>query len=107
MNLKDPFNRLSRREQNEYQALREQLRGIGIDSEEKANELLRQSRHKMLGYCLFVVVAAVASSLFVPEAMAITAVLSSLICLWLLTTLARGQKMIRQLIEEEFRSDDR
>ena len=102
MNLKDPFNRLSGKQQREYLALQEQLQQAGIDSREKAQNLLQQSRKRMLMVCLAVVLITLGAMLVAPQTMGVSGVFGGLVLLWLVMTLVRGQRLLRQYIAQEF-----
>jgi Flp pilus assembly protein TadB len=105
MKFSDPFNRVSCRDQKEYQQFLQQLQQAGIDSEEKANELLRRSKSQMLVFCLAVVACCLAAILVWPQLAGIVLVFGVLIVLWLIVTMARGQRMTRQFIQQKFPRD--
>ena len=46
MKLNDPFGRMERKREVEYEALRTTLRESGINNPEKARELIRDSRQR-------------------------------------------------------------
>jgi Flp pilus assembly protein TadB len=102
MKFSDPFNRVSCKDQKEYQQFLQQLQQAGIDSEEKANELLRRSRNQILTFCLLVAACCLAAMLVWPQLVGIVLVFGVLIVLWLIVTMARGQRMTRQFIQQKF-----
>lgn len=102
MKFSDPFNRVSCKDQKEYQQFLQQLQQAGIDSEEKANALLRRSKSQMLLFCLIVAAVCFAAILLWPQAAGIIIVFGGLILLWLFVTMARGQRMTRQFIQQKF-----
>lgn len=102
MSFTDPFNRLGRKREREYLALREQLKQAGIDTEEKVKTVLRESRKRMLGLGAIVVVVSFLVCLIWPNLAGLVIVLSGLILVWLLATMVRGQQMMNQFIEQEF-----
>ena len=102
MNLMDPFNRVSGRQEKEYQAVQQQLRDAGVDSAEQAILLLRRSRSRMLNLCLIIIALVLAVQLLWPQWLAIAGVFGGLIMAWLVITMVRGQRMIKQLIKQEF-----
>ena len=107
MNLMDPFNRVSCRQEKEYQAVQQQLRDAGVDSEEKAILLLRKSRSQMLNLCLLLIAVIVAVQMFWPQWFAMAVVFGVLFMVWLVVTMVRGQRMIQQYIKQEFSTGER
>ena len=104
MSFTDPFNRIGRKREKEYLAFHEQLIKAGLDTEEKANEMLQKSVGRMLRLGAMVVVVTLLVSLIWPNLMGIVIVCGSLILLWLVTTMVRGQRMMKKFIQQEFAS---
>ena len=102
MSFTDPFNRVSCKRDKEYHAFQEQLKLAGIDTEEKARSVLRQSRKNMLGIGAIIITISLLIVLIWPNLVGMTAVFSGLLLLWLLITMTRGQKMITRYIRQEF-----
>ena len=102
MSFTDPFNRVSRKRDEEYRAFHEQLKQAGLDTEEKARTVLRKSRRRMLGLGAMVVGVTLLVSLIWPTLTGIFVVFGSLILIWLVTTIVRGQRMMKQFIQQEF-----
>ena len=102
MSFSDPFNRLGRKREKEYLAFREQLKQAGLDTEEKAKTVLQKSRGRMLGLGAMVVLVTLLVALIWPNLTGIVIVSGSLILVWILTTMARGQRMMKQFIQQEF-----
>lgn len=101
MSLTDPFNRVSRKRETEYLALRDQLKQAGLDTEEEARAALQNSRGRMLGFGAIVVVIALFVSLIWPNLAGIVIVFGTLILVWLVITMARGQRMMERFIQQE------
>ena len=102
MSFSDPFNRVSRRREREYLVFREQLIQAGLDNEEKVKTALQKTRERMLGLGAMVVVVTLLVSLIWPNLMGIAIVFSGLILMWLVITMVRGQRMMKQFIQQEF-----
>jgi Flp pilus assembly protein TadB len=102
MSFSDPFNRVSCKRDKEFHAFQEQLRLAGIDTEEKARAVLHKSRKSMLGISATIVIMTLVIVLIWPQLIGITAVFSCLLLLWLFITMTRGQKMMKQFIQQEF-----
>lgn len=101
MSFSDPFNRVSRKREEQYLALREQLKKAGVDTEEKAEAMLKKSRQTMLGISAIVVLVTFVVTLVWPDLTGIAIVLGSLNLVWLLAIIARGQRMLKQYIQQE------
>ena len=102
MSFTDPFNRVSCKRDKEYLVFHDQLTQAGIDTEEKAREVMQKSRNSMLGAAAVVIAAALLISLIWSNLAGIAFVFGCLILLWLLVTMSRGQRMMRQFIKQEF-----
>ncbi len=102
MSFTNLFNRVSRKRGEEYLAFRVQLKQAGLDTEEKAKTMLQKSRGRMLGLSAMVSVVTLLVSLFWPNLMGIFIVFGTLTLVWLLITIARGQLLIKQFIQQEF-----
>ena len=105
MNLNDPFNRLSKRDQTEYIKFRESLRDSSINSHQDALALLKNIRQRALLFAVLILVFALITVMFLPSLKAIVFVLSLLILLWLFTITFKGQRFIRRYIKEEFSAE--
>lgn len=102
MSFTDPFNRVSCKRDKEYQAFHEQLKTAGIDTEEQARTVLQRSRTMMLGLSAVVVAITLVVSLVWPDLKGIVIVFASLVLLWIFITMTRGQRMMKQFIEQTF-----
>lgn len=102
MSFSDPFNRVSRKREKEYLAFHERLKRAGIDTEEKAEKVVQESRGRIIGTGAMVVAVALLVSLIWPGLRGMVLVFGSLIVVWLVTTLIRGQRMMQQYIRQEF-----
>lgn len=104
MSFTDPFNRVGRKREMEYLAFQDQLKKAGLDTEQKVKTMLKKSRARMLGFGAIVVVVTLLVSLIWPNLMAMAIVLGSLTLLWIVTIIARGQRMMKQFVQREFTS---
>lgn len=102
MNLNDPFNRLSRQQQNEYLKFRDSLKENNVNTQVDAESLLANARRKALVASALLTIIAVFIVIFSPELKAIVFVLTLVILLWILSVTFKGQKFIRRYIAEEF-----
>lgn len=102
MNLNDPFNRLSKRDQAEYIKFRESLRNSSINSQQEAIALLKNIRQRALLFAVLILIIASITVIFLPNLKAMVYVISLLILLWLFTITFKGQRFMRRYINEEF-----
>lgn len=102
MNLNDPFNRLSRKQQSEYIALRESLKKSSISSQSEAEALLKNIHQRALIFTTLVIISAISIFLFLPKLKVFVIILSVLSLLWLMNITIKGQSYIKRYIKEEF-----
>lgn len=102
MNLNDLFNRVSRRQQNEYDSFRESLKSSSISSQAETLVLLKNIRIRAQIFITLVVVVAISIYFFMPELKGIVIVFTALILLWVLTTTLKGKSFILRYLKEEF-----
>ena len=102
MSFTDPFNRVSSKQDKEYQAFSEQLKQAGVDTEKKARAMSRKSINFLLSLSSAVVVITILISLLWPKIMSIVTVFSGLVLIWLIITMARGKSMTNRFIRNEF-----
>ena len=100
MSFSDPFNRVSCRQESDYQKFQQQLQSLGIDAEHKVLELLHRSRRNLLGLGLLVVLLGVVSMLIWPQVAAIVMVFCVLSLLWLSLTWMRGEKLMKRYLRQ-------
>ena len=101
MKLNDPFGRMARRREREYQSLRQSLINAGLTDRTKAEELIESLQNRSRkGLWILIPATAVLALLFREYAVYILAV-GGLIILWLTNTMSRGSEYIRRYIEEE------
>lgn len=101
MSFSDPFNRASHKREKEYAAFQEQLKQAGVDSEEKAVELLKNSGRRMVGFGIFVIVVTFPVSMVWPDQKGVAILCGGLVLTWLLATMLKGRRMIKRFIQEE------
>ena len=105
MNLNDPFNRLSKQQHNEYVNLRDSLKSSGIDSLEKADDLLINIRNRALKLSLLTIVISAIIILFWGELKAVVITFAVVILLWLITNAAKSRRYLLHYIRDEFNKD--
>lgn len=102
MKLDDPFGRMQRRDEAEYEALKAALAKAGARNAEDARRVLGQSHRNVLMFSATVVLAAlIGAGLFPALAPAILA-LALLLLAVAVKALVKGRKHARRLLAEEF-----
>ena len=102
MNLNDLFNRLSRKQQNEYYSFRTSLKKIPISSQTEAEALLTNIQKRSRIFTLLLVITSALIIYFMPELQGIVIVFTILILLWVFTTSLKGKNFVRRYLKEEF-----
>jgi len=78
MNLNDPFNRLSQKQQNEYVALRASLKKSSISTQGEVEALLKNIHQRALIFTTLLIITAVSIFLFLPKFKVIVIIFSVL-----------------------------
>ena len=100
MRFSDPFNRVSCRQETEYQKFYRQLQDLGIDGEDKVLSMLRRSRKNMLFLGVIVLSLCALSSLIWPQASGISMVFGILLLLWTGVTWLRGERLLKRYLQQ-------
>lgn len=101
MKLNDPFGRMARRREREYQSLGESLRKAGLTDRDKAQALIESLRTRTKKMLWFAAPAIVVLALIFREYAIYIIAFGLLIVLWLINTTQRGTEYIGRYIEEE------
>ncbi len=101
MTMIDPFGRLARKQQAEYEALRKSLKQGNIETPEDASRLIANIRRRALFTAVLVVGIGALITLFQPAFSGAVTFFAVLILLWLLSTTVRGAGVIRRYVREE------
>lgn len=101
MKLNDPFGRMERKHEAEYEAMRTSLRKSGINNPIKARELIRESKeriYKTVGIVLVIFLLFVAAF---PKTLPVALCITVLILVMCFKSLVSGKRYIERYIEEE------
>lgn len=101
MKLNDPFGRMARRREREYQSLSESLRKAGLTDRDKAEALIASLRSRTKKMLWIAVPATLALALIFREYAIYVVAFGLLTILWLSNTTQRGTEYISRYIEEE------
>ena len=101
MKLNDPFGRMARRRETEYEAMKSSLYKNGINTPAKARKLLRDSRERIYKTAGVVGVVCIPLIVAFPKAFLVNLSLTLLILVMCFKALAGGKGHIERYIEEE------
>ncbi|WP_432698393.1 hypothetical protein ACQUQP_08635 [Marinobacterium sp. YM272] len=100
MKLNDPFGRMARRREREYESLKQALLKAGMTDEQKARELIENlAKRSKTGMMVLIPLVVILALLFREYAIFVLA-FGALILLWLFNTTRRGQDYIGRYIED-------
>ncbi len=101
MNINDPFGRLQKQRDREYQSLANTLRDAGVDNRRDAEKLMETlARRGKIGL-LFIVPITLMLAALLPDVQIFVFVIGGLIAAWLFKTTTRSRQYIERYIEEE------
>ncbi|MBR9885671.1 MAG: hypothetical protein GYB21_19335 [Oceanospirillales bacterium] len=101
MKLNDPFGRMARRREREYQSLCESLKQAGLTDRAKAEELRDNLSKRTKQGLWFVLPIIVILALVLRTYAVYVLAFGALIVLWLTNTTQRGTEYLNRYIEEE------
>ena len=101
MNINDPFGRMGKQRQREYESLRESLQKAGISNRADAQALIENLKKRQRIGLLIVIPTTIALTLLFPEVLIVTVSAGALAGLWLVNTSRRGQMYVERYIAEE------
>ena len=107
MNINDPFGRMERRRQADYETMRTSLRNNGIDTPEKARKLVQESRERIYKTAGVAVVVCLLLGVALPKILPVTLCLMVLILVLCFKSLANGKNYIERYIEEELSANEK
>lgn len=104
MKLNDPFGRLERRHQVSYQAVRDSLQRGGVNTEEAALEIIKNTQKRALLFAGSAAALTGLTALVFPGALLLVAAFSVLFSAWIIAWTVNGGRYIRKYIEEDMGS---
>lgn len=106
MKMNDPFGRMERKQQADYDDMVSSLRKNGINTPEKARELIRKSREKIFKTAGVAVVLAILLSVAFPKAFPVVVCFAALMLAMCFKSLVNGKKYVERYIDEELAESD-
>ncbi len=101
MNMNDPFGRMSRRREAEYESMKTSLRKNGINTPEKARKLIVESRKRINKTAGIAVVLFLLLAVALPKFLPVTLCLAILALVLCFKSNVNGKVFIERYIEEE------
>ena len=101
MKLNDPFGRMANRHQLGYESMRDTMRNSGIDTPDKAREVINQSKKRALKYMAIGIVVLLLVTWVVPKLMPVTLCLVLFWVVWIASSAINGHRYIRRYIDDE------
>lgn len=105
MNINDPFGRLQKQREKEYQSLSNTLRDSGVDNRRDAEKLQETLLRRGKMGILFLIPITLMLAALLPEFHIFIIVIGALIGTWLFKTTTRSRAYIKRFIEEELSQD--
>lgn len=101
MNLNDPFGRVKKQREKEYQALYKTLQEAGITHRHEAEQLRETLAKRGKTGLLIAVPLTLILALLLPQFKLVIIALGLLVSAWLFKTTTRSREHIKRYIEEE------
>lgn len=101
MNLNDPFGRLARRDEKEYQALCAVLKRDGVDNHDAVQHVEATVRHRVMISICVVLAATLLLAFLLPQWKVIVFAISVFIIFWMVKTLVSSRRHLQRYIENE------
>ena len=101
MNLNDPFGRVARREQQEYESLRDSLKESGVNSRSDADVILERIRARGTKIVTVIAIITLLVALLYPGALTVSLIFAGLALLWVFKMTKNARQHIQRYIDEE------
>ncbi len=103
MKLNDPFGRLESRHQAGYESMRNVMLNTGIDTQQAALELVRQSKRRALKVIGMIILLLLPIVWLLPKAMPVTVSLAVFLVAWVVVSNISGRRYIQRYIDEDLK----
>jgi hypothetical protein len=102
MKLDDPFGRMQRRDEADYEALKAALKRAGVRNADGARRVLAQSQRNALLFCAAVLMTGLLGAGLLPALAPAILALALLLLAVAIKALVKGRGHARRLLAEEF-----
>ncbi len=106
MNLNDPFGRVARREQQEYESLRNSLKESGVNSRKDVDVVLEPIQARGIKIVSAIVIITLLVALLYPSALTVSLIFAGLALIWVFKMTKNASQHIQRYIEEEISGSD-
>ncbi len=101
MNLNDPFGRLARKDEKEYEALCAVLKRDGVDNADAVQNVETAVRNRVLISISVVLAVTLLLAVLLPEWKVIVFAVSIFLIFWMVKVLVSSKRHLRRYIENE------
>lgn len=101
MKLNDPFNRLHKKQQSEYDNFRKTLNNNSINTHTDATLLIKNINMRALYFTLIILGISAIVILIIPKFKVMVSIFAVLALLWVFTSSFKGKMYLRRYINEE------
>jgi len=101
MKLNDPFGRLEKRNQANYEMMRDAMKKGGVTTEQAAQEIITTSKNRALKFLAVVLAALLIAMAFKPHLWAAFLCIAMLVAAWAFKSMLNGRRHVERYIEEE------
>lgn len=101
MKLSDPFGRMEKRHQANYEMMRDAMQKGGIRTVQAAQDVISQSKTRSLKFMSVVLAVLFLAVCVVPHIMPALVCLAVILILWTVNSIASGKRYVDRYINEE------
>jgi len=101
MKLNDPFGRLEKRHQTNYEMMRDAMQKGSIDTVGAAQDVIKQSKNRSLKFLSVVLVVLLLILCLFPNLMPALVCLAFIVTLWTVNSMISGKRYVDRYIKEE------
>ena len=101
MKLNDPFGRLERRNQANYEMMREAMKRGGIQTEEAALNVIETSKRRLLRFLAILAAVFLVIVFMFPQSWPIMLTLAGMVAIWAIKSIKNGRRYVERYIKEE------
>jgi len=101
MKINDPFGRMEKRHQANYEMMRDAMQKGGITTVQAAHDVIKQSKNRSLKFLSVVLVILFLIFCMVPGIAPALVCLAVILILWTVNSIVSGKRYVDRYIEEE------
>ena len=101
MKLNDPFGRLERRNQANYEMMREAMKRGGIQTEEAALNVIEVSKRRLFRFLAILLAVLLVIVCIFPQSWPIILTRAGMVVIWAIKSIKSGRRYVERYIKEE------